>query len=110
MPLMAAEGDAMVEFQSDWLAGAMGRVDYFAPVMDIRAHLNGVYIESNGNELCAVATNGAALAVMRTGADVGEFEAIIPKLHVEMLVKLGAATYTVYENFIAARADGVEIV
>lgn len=110
MPLMAVEGDALVEFQSDWLAGAIERVDYFAPVMDIRAYLNGVYIESNGKELCTVATNGHALAVMRTGADVEEFEAIIPKAHVAMLVKLGAATYTVYENFIAARAGGVEIV
>lgn len=110
MPLMAVEGDALVEFDSEWLAGAIERVDYIAPVMDIRTYLNGVFIESDGKELCAVATNGHALAAMRTDAIVEEFEAIIPKAHVGMLVRLGPATYTVYENFIAARADGVEIV
>ncbi|CAH0532163.1 DNA polymerase III subunit beta [Ralstonia phage UAM5] len=110
MPLMAVDGDALVEFKSDWLAGAIERVDCFAPDQDVRHHLNGVFIESACDELFAVATNGYVLAAMCTGAKVPEFEAIIPKAHVGMLVKLGPATYAVYENFIAARADGVEIV
>ncbi|AXG67750.1 DNA polymerase III subunit beta [Ralstonia phage GP4] len=110
MPLMAVDGDAVIEFTSDWLAGAIDRVSYIAPDNDVRTYLNGVFIESDGDELCAVATNGHALAVVRTSADIPEFCAIVPEAHAGMLSKLGPATYTVYENFIAARADGVEIV
>ncbi|QMV32762.1 beta sliding clamp [Ralstonia phage Darius] len=110
MPLMDIEGGAVVEFQSDWLAGAMERVDSFTGVNDLRTYLNGVFIESTGDELVAVATNGHALAMVRTPANIPEFSAIVPEAHVGMLSKLGPATYTVYENRIAACADGVEIV
>ncbi|QMV32644.1 DNA polymerase processivity factor [Ralstonia phage Cimandef] len=110
MPLMAVEGDALVEFDSDWIAGAIDRVAYLAPDKDIRTYLNGVYLESTGTELVAVATNGYALALVRTAAEAPEFDVIVPEAHAGMLSKLGPATYTVYENFISARADGVEIV
>lgn len=68
MPLMAVEGDALVEFDSDWIAGAIDRVAYLAPDKDTRTYLNGVYLESTGSELVAVATNGHALALVRTAA------------------------------------------
>lgn len=110
MPLMDIEGDALVEFHSDWLAGAIERVDSFAGKNDARRYLNSVFLESTGKELVAVATNGHALALVRTPAQVPEFDAIVHEAHVGMLSKLGPATYTVYENRISARADGVEII
>lgn len=110
MPLMDIDGDALVEFHSNWLAGAIERVDSFAGKNDVRHYLNGVFLESSGEELVAVATNGNALAVVCTPAQVPEFSAIVPETHAGMLSKLGPATYTVYENRISARADGVEII
>ena len=116
-PLVVQSKDttAHIEIEQKVLAGLIAQVQYAMGVSDTRYYLNGLLLETDGNTVRVVATDGNRLAMSQAdlGAPVAKSSVIIPRKAVLELARLlnddsGPADIAVTSNQATFRFNGIE--
>lgn len=105
------ETEPQATFQSTEAVGeAIARVAFASAKNDVRFYLNGVYLECDGQKIEATATNAGTLATMVAGQHHQPFGLILPSDVVEVLAKVGQATWMVSRLMVIVETDEARIV
>jgi len=98
MPLTKAEGDVIADFDIVGLSDLVSSVAFAANEKDIREFCRGVWIESDGAQLTATATNGNILATAQVTTAAPEFAVLLPARAAELLVDMDANVIAEFED------------
>lgn len=104
------EVEPQATFQSSTLGAAIGRVAFASAKSDIRPYFNGVTVECENGTIEATAMSSGMLATVAAGHHHQPFQAIIPNEAVEVLVKVGDATWMISRSMVVVETDDARIV
>ncbi|KAH0437738.1 hypothetical protein KCU90_g3688, partial [Aureobasidium melanogenum] len=110
LPLTKAEGDLIADFDVVGLSELVSSVAFAANEKDIREFCRGVWIESDGTQLTATATNGNILATAQITTGAPEFAVLVPARSAELLVELDPNRLVITKSHLTAFGGNSELV
>lgn len=109
-PLVSQEGTLIADIDVVGLSGLLSSVVFAANAKDIHEFCRGVWIESDGAQLTATATNGNILATAQATASAPTFAVLLPVHAAELLIEMDAQRLIVTEKNVTAISGGAELI
>lgn len=109
-PIMRVEGDTVVDIDVAGLGDLLKAVSFAADPRDIREFCQGVWLESDGTELTATATDGHVMATAQVALAAPSFCTLLSVHAATLVASLDPEQITVTNSHITARRGNAEIV
>jgi DNA polymerase III sliding clamp (beta) subunit (PCNA family) len=110
LPFTKSEGNPVAEFDVVGLTDLILSVAFAANDKDIREFCRGVWLESDGSQLTATATNGNMLATAQVTTAAPTFSVLLPTHSAELLAELDATHLVISASHVTASRDKAELV
>ncbi len=109
-PLIKPEGEVIADIDVIGLSGIVSSVAFAANAKDIREPMRGIWIESDGQQISATATNGNMLATAQITIASTPFGVLLPQQAAEMLADLETTRLIVTKSHVTACGGNTELV
>jgi len=110
LPLTKADGDVIADFDVVGLSELVSSVAFAANEKDILEFCRGVWIESDGAQLTATATNVNMLATAQVTTRAPEFSVLLPSRAAELLVDMEPNRLVITKSHLTAFHGNSELV
>jgi DNA polymerase III sliding clamp (beta) subunit (PCNA family) len=107
---MKVEGDVIADTTVEGLADIVGRVVFAANPKHTSEACRGVWIESDGKQLSAMATNVNVLATAQVQLACAPFSMLLSMTAAELLVSLDPKHIALTKSHFSASAGGTELI
>ena len=109
-PLVSADGKPLADFDVVGLPGLISSVAFAANSKDIRPTCQGVWLQSDGELIAAVSTDGKILAASQVKLAATPFAVMISTDAAELLVSLDPTHLTLTAEHLIARDQFAELI